>query len=366
MHNYTKVIFSILFFELSLLLITLTSTGTRVYYVTEKDYAEVVGLVFLMFFFLSMSYLLHKKLRVIRVLSFNLDADSFSWLAYLAIGVNVLYFIVVDSNIRYIEGGVQDNLLAYLSKTIVNFAFIAVEVKKKYKAKRYDPSIVIYLLWGLSFLSIVDGLANILTISFFLYIMFYQLKYRLLVLIIIPIMLVVGLQVKMGAENSLNTVQILQWTIQRFTINTEQLYTALYDEMFEGKGVDYHWGVVSDQINYSFHKLFRTDKPDYVFKTFSEYLYFTLYGEFNSGSSPGVFLSGLLLGGVGLGWVITYFSLLPLFMYSDSLRGSVSFFDGIILYWIFKGSVNDFPGVLSIVSLSFILYTFTMLVSKVE
>lgn len=364
MKNSVRILISFLIFELLLLLLSLFKIE-NLYYTTVKSPIETIALVIIMVTFVFIFAILHKNIRKYTIYQSNItiSASIKKNLIYIAATVNIIYFISIDSSIRYIEGGVQNNLILYVSKIAINYLFIIIEIKKRYSKKNTDFKIIPFIFWIITYSLVIDGLAESLTLFSILYILLSKSKYKFIIFLLMPIIIIIGINAKFGENADINKEELGEWIASRLIINTEQTYSSLFDKEHFPNSILDNWMIISDQMKYSASKVFNTNSNSHLYKTFSEFLYYKLYGEYNSGSSPGVFLSGILLGGVFTGWLISYFSIFPLLIFTDSLERKISLTEGIFIYWSLKGSTADFPGVLSILSLAFILYSITIIVA---
>ncbi|WP_274688638.1 hypothetical protein [Spartinivicinus poritis] len=247
----------------------------------------------------------------------------------------------------------------------MNYLYGLIAIKEKYKIESNDcyHNKFIFYVWIASWVLTIDGLASALTIFCFIVVIKGK-KALFFTAMISLILLVYALAVKFGNIKNINLYTFALWVIGRFLISTEQLFTAIMEPNKLG-GIVENWNIIYDQANYVLNKLLNIDS-NWEYKSYSEYLYYKLYGEKGGGASPGVILSGYLLGGIIFGPIIVFLSFLPAYLYIQSLEKKVGYIKCLVLVFIMKPAISDLPGVLSILSIALLYYLLVCIVGIID
>lgn len=300
--------------------------------------------------------------------------DQRRWVIFVGVAaatINIAYFLTINTSVRYISGAVYDNLAIYLVKAVLNYSFMLLAVREKWRS-RADGDVAgtrksnaVAIIWFLSSALVLDGLAPAMTLFCFAFLMIDVRKKRRLAIagILAGALLSLGVAAKY-AERDVNPTALVGWSIARLVINDEQLYTAMNTDQFGS--TSRNWGVVLGQAEYGVKRLLTKEYSSVRFKTFSEYLYFSLYGADNSGSTPGALLASYLLGGIILSPLLLAISLYPAYAYFCSLPGKVSMLQLIALLFLLKPSHSDLPGVIAVISISCLLYFLTFAIGATQ
>jgi hypothetical protein len=362
--HFTSVVL-LLAWSFAAAMLLLATPVEQHYYVTEKTllgvtqyFVLVTAMGVLMFPLLALT----PKLKLYAF-------DERRWMhrvALLAIVVNVVYALTVDRSVRYVVGGVYENLPLFLLKSLANYAFMLLAIRCRASqttpvSRRADKSDGAMVgLWTVTFLTVIDGLASAATLLCF-WACWTRSGQRVPALLLGALaagLLALGLQAKFPGEQELDAETMMRWSVHRFVINEEQLYTAINDDRFGG--VLDQWQIVLDQNRYAIGKIVGGSTAVADFKSFSEYLFYQMYGGRDSGSSPGAFLAAYLLGGLLLGWLILWLAFLPVYLYVVSLRRRFGIGRMACLLFVLKPVHADIPSVLAVVSLPCIFYLATL------
>ncbi len=217
----------------------------------------------------------------------------------LTIGFNLLLLVLLESNARYVSGGLVGSTgIMYGLSQALSLASMVIFIRAQKQGRPFSK------VWYLSFLAslalIVDGLASALTIGMFvLIILDIRIKRpgRVMVFAMLATLLVwFGLQSKFSVIPDYFTLDFMaNWTIARFSIQAEQAYTYLAGESVIGNRISYLelvFRAISDRYDLITGRPLRFEYPRNV----SEAAYFDMWRSFGSGSSPGALLGTLLQG----------------------------------------------------------------------
>lgn len=360
--NHTRLLFILLFVELVFLSVCFLEIDTgHAYYVSKKSMYSlfaVLTITTFYFFICAVVYCITPSIKRLNIVS----EHQINFLLLGATTTNCTYFFLVGENIRYIEGGIYDHMLIYLLQNLLNYLYGLFAVKQRF-VQPYQPkshlSNSLFYIWVASWALTIDGLASALTLFCFILLIKGR-KVYFPAIIFAPILVAAGSMAKFGSMTSIDSVEFLRWVLGRFLINSEQLFTAQIEPAYMGNVIE-NWQAIFDQINYALNKLLGFD-GQWQYKSFSELLFFKLYGLRGGGASPGFILSGYMLGGVTFGAIIVLCSLLPAVLFVHSLKSQISYFECFLFIFILKPAICDFPGVLSIISTSTFFYTLVAVV----
>jgi hypothetical protein len=269
----------------------------------------------------------------------------------LAIAFNLLQFFYLSINARYNTGALTGAAgLIYFISQALNMAVIVIAIRGK-KCAGEIPKFWI-LFFSASLVLKIDGLASALLIGMFALILFDIRIHRpgraIALFLLSVVVLWIGFQAKFSYVPDYLTPEFMfRWSISRFAIQAEQMYTFLAGQSVIGNDVPYLdlvFRAFSDRLDIVMGNPLTIEYP----RSVSEATFFDMQGAFGAGSSPGALLGTALQGA---------FFFLPPFFFSFLF---MQFFYGIIekatithllaYSFIFKALHSNFSEFLTIIS----------------
>ena len=223
----------------------------------------------------------------------------------LAVCLNLVSAAYLAGNARYVSGALTGlGGVIYAASTAASLASMVIMVRQRFAGQLLIP-IPVVALFIISYAATLDGLAVALTLAVFILLIMKPITIRRPVRVFVVSAVVLGtlsagLNAKFIALPDYATPDfLLRWTIARFAIQAEQMYTYVSGLSIIGDGVGYYdiiWRMNRDRMNIVLGNPLFIEYP----RSISEAMYYDMYHEFEAGSSPGLLLGTYLMGPLGI------------------------------------------------------------------
>jgi len=242
----------------------------------------------------------------------------------IAIVLNLYNGISLAGDARYTSGSLVGTAgIIYALGGAAKLAAMIIMIRQRLAEDWRTPKLLVGA-FILSFGLTVDGLAGALSLAMFIVLIAKRITIRhpirasIIGLAAIG-MLWIGLNAKFVALPDYFTPEFMvRWTIARFAIQAEHMYTYISGLSIIGNEVTYF--ELLERMNTNRLDILFGNLPYIEFpRSISEALYYDMYGRFESGSSPGLLLGSYLMGAAG--WLMP---LVYCFIFVQFFQGSVA------------------------------------------
>lgn len=268
-----------------------------------------------------------------------------------AILLNLYSFFVLESNARYISGGLTGQAgVLYGMKNAATMAGFVILIKAK---GRWEVSAVWVYTLLLSSAINIDGLASALTLGMFAWLVFdiriNSLRRIALFGVLVGGLLYFGFRMKFADLPDYLTPSFLaNWVIGRFSIQAEQMYKYLAGGSLINDQISYLdllVRMIENRIDLVLGYSIRIEYPRGV----SEALFYDMMGFFDAGSSPGVLL-GTTLQGPLFSLFVPAFLAFVFVQFFYGIPKKISFLQICAYSFVFKAMHSNFSEYLAIIS----------------
>jgi len=319
------------------------------YKVAEFEWVLFISYALLALIFSAVGVVAARFMRPIKRLSVSNRAVLA--IIVIATSLNVFVSLTISDSARYTSGALTGlNGVVYgLSRS---FSLVSMMIFVRERVNGTPLPWLWLTVFVFSLVLTVDGLAPALTIGVFLLLVSnLRINRPARVVLVVPVavaVLWVGFHAKFHEVPAYLTQEFMaRWTIARFAIPAEQMYTHLAGESIIGDQISYVKLVlraISDRVDLLSGAPFMVEFP----RSVSEALYFDLHGEYGGGSSSGAFLGTALQGAFFFVPPIVFAFLFLQYFYS--LRVKVTFVQLCAYSFLFKGVHASFYEYLAVIS----------------
>lgn len=256
----------------------------------------------------------------------------------IAITLNVIGFMLLDPDARYVSGGRTGiNGLVYFFGLAFTLASMVIILRQNAGNKPL-PRIWTYG-FIISYALTIDGLARALTLALFMFI-YWKIrltrpKHLILIATIAGILGVVGFAEKFSQLPGYFTPGFfVNWVVGRFSIQAEQLFRYLSGESVLNSTVGY-WELIGRSIENRAEVVLSGITAFEYPRNIAEALYYDMFGNYGSGSSPGLLLGSVLLGPMAIIMPALYAFIFIQFFYE--YHEKISLVQACAYSFLFKG-----------------------------
>lgn len=279
-------------------------------------------------------------LSIVNYKYFTIRMRFFKPLVYIvSISLNIILSFYISNSFRYESGAISGYVgLIYVITHYSNIFFVVFMLREKHVSGQIDQKY--FLMWAISFALRLDGLSSALFLFCFIVLIYIEtinLKSILVFLFAAGVLGLVGFEKKMNGLD-FDLQPIYSWIFSRFYIQTHQLVSYLNDSSIVN-GTFYYWDLIFSSIGYRIDYILYGVIPMSSPKSISEAMFYDVWGTYDAGSSPGLFLD--------------------LFM-----QGPAAIITLLVIFYIFNKFFSDYKETVKIWQLPFYLYIFKELISN--
>lgn len=288
-----------------------------------------------------------KPLRKIKV-----SRRFISGIILLAILLNILTFLLLVGNARYVSGALTGKLgVLYGVSRALTLASIVLFILRKKDGSPFSK--ILFFSFTGSLLVSLDGLASALTLGMFLVLILdvrIRRPIRLIVLMALGSGLFwMGFNLKFTQIPDYVTPEFMfRWTLARFSIQAEQMYTFIAGESVIGDKLSYLdliFRAISDRFDLVAGRPLSLVYP----RSVGEATFYDITGNFDGGSSPGALLSTAYMGPFFF-IVVPFFYAFLFLQFFYGIDEKVTFVQLCAYSFVFKSVHSNFSEYLTIIS----------------
>jgi len=267
------------------------------YLISSFEWSIFAFFILLTTFFAGFGIVAARLVRPLRKIS--APRRTIPAVIFLATCLNLIQFGVLVTSARYVSGGLTGSAgVIYGTAQAMSLASMVLLIRAKKSGRRLSK---VWLLAFLGSLAItIDGMAAALLIGMFVLIILdiriHRPERAIALMAVATGLLWLGFQAKFSQVPDYLTPEFMaRWTIARFSIQAEQMYTFLAGQSLIGDSISYLdlvFRAISDRLDLVMGRPLMLEYP----RSVSEAIYYDMRGAFDAGSSPGALLGTTLQG----------------------------------------------------------------------